>query len=42
LSLRSEIRGFVFSHAGERTLPILHVTHDDEDPKAADGAVISL
>lgn len=41
-TLRREIRGFVFSHARERTLPILLVTHDDEDAKAAGGAIISL
>ncbi len=41
-TLRGEIRDFVFSHARERTLPILLVTHDEEDATAAGGAVIGL
>ncbi|HEV2605325.1 MAG TPA: ATP-binding cassette domain-containing protein [Microvirga sp.] len=41
-SLRGEIRGFVFAHARERTLPTLLVTHDEEDATAAGGAVITL
>jgi putative thiamine transport system ATP-binding protein len=41
-TLRGEIRGFVFAHVRERTLPSLLVTHDEEDAKAAGGAVITL
>jgi putative thiamine transport system ATP-binding protein len=41
-SLRGEIRGFVFEHARARALPILLVTHDDEDAEAAGGAIIRL
>jgi putative thiamine transport system ATP-binding protein len=41
-TLRAEIRDFVFAHGRERTLPILLVTHDDEDAQAAGGPVIGL
>ncbi len=41
-SLRGEIRDFVFSHARQRALPVLLVTHDDEDAATAGGAVIRL
>ncbi|HEX2554330.1 MAG TPA: ATP-binding cassette domain-containing protein [Microvirga sp.] len=41
-ALRGEIRAFVFSHARERALPTLLVTHDDEDAAAAGGAVVRL
>jgi len=41
-SLRGEIREFVFSHARQRALPVLLVTHDEEDAEAAGGALITL
>ncbi|MFK7902428.1 MAG: ATP-binding cassette domain-containing protein [Nitratireductor sp.] len=41
-SLRTQIRKFVFSEAKLRKLPILMVTHDEEDAKAAQGKVIVL
>jgi putative thiamine transport system ATP-binding protein len=41
-ALRTEIRAFVFEHSRRSALPILLVTHDDEDADAAGGAVIRL
>ncbi len=41
-ALRQEMRAFVFGHARERGLPMLLVTHDAADAKAAGGAVIRL
>jgi putative thiamine transport system ATP-binding protein len=38
--LRDEVRRFVFDHALERALPILLVTHDEADSRAAGGAVL--
>jgi len=38
--LRDEVRRFVFDHALERALPILLVTHDEADARAAGGAVL--
>ncbi|HET7528094.1 MAG TPA: ATP-binding cassette domain-containing protein [Burkholderiaceae bacterium] len=40
--LRSDFRAFVFEHARERRLPILLVTHDEQDARAAGGPVIEL
>jgi len=40
--LRQDIRSFVLDHARERGLPILLVTHDEEDATAAAGPVIEL
>jgi putative thiamine transport system ATP-binding protein len=40
--LRSDFRAFVFEHARERRLPILLVTHDEQDARAASGPVIEL
>ena len=38
--LRDEVRRFVFDHALERELPILLVTHDEADARAAGGPVL--
>ena len=38
--LRDEVRRFVFDHALERALPILLVTHDEADARAAGGPVL--
>lgn len=40
--LRNDFRAFVFEHARERQLPMLLVTHDEQDARAAGGAVIEL
>ena len=40
--LRAQIRGLVFGHAKARGLPVLMVTHDDQDANAAGGQVIRL
>jgi putative thiamine transport system ATP-binding protein len=40
--LRQEFRAFVFDHARERRLPMLLVTHDEQDARAAGGPVIEL
>lgn len=40
--LRGDFRAFVLSHARERALPILLVTHDEADAVAAGGRVIRL
>jgi putative thiamine transport system ATP-binding protein len=40
--LRGDFRGFVLSHARERGLPILLVTHDEADAAAVGGRVIQL
>ncbi len=40
--LRQDFRRFVFEHAAERGLPVLLVTHDAEDARAAGGPVIDL
>ncbi|HQC73169.1 MAG TPA: ATP-binding cassette domain-containing protein, partial [Candidatus Competibacteraceae bacterium] len=41
-TLRGRMRSFVFSHARERGLPTLLVTHDPADADAAGGPVLSL
>ncbi|MFO1284811.1 MAG: ATP-binding cassette domain-containing protein [Burkholderiales bacterium] len=38
--LRDEVRRFVFDHAGERAIPMLLVTHDEADARAARGRVL--
>jgi putative thiamine transport system ATP-binding protein len=40
--LRGDFRAFVISHARERGLPILLVTHDEADASAVGGRVIRL
>ena len=40
--LRQDFRRFVFEHAAQRGLPMLLVTHDAADAKAAGGPVIEL
>ena len=40
--LRDRIRRFVFQHAGARGLPILLVTHDADDARAAGGEILTL
>jgi putative thiamine transport system ATP-binding protein len=40
--LRNDVRGFVFGHARELALPVLLVTHDEADARAAGGQVIEL
>jgi putative thiamine transport system ATP-binding protein len=40
--LRGDFRAFVISHARERGLPILLVTHDEADADAVGGGVIRL
>jgi len=40
--LRNDFRRFVFTHAADRRLPILLVTHDEADAQAAAGRVIVL
>lgn len=41
-NLKGQIREFVFTEAKRRMLPILMVSHDEEDAKAAGGKVITL
>ncbi len=40
--LRGQIRDLVFRHARTRQLPVILVTHDPEDARAAGGPVITL
>lgn len=40
--LRGDIRAFVFQHVRERGLPMLLVTHDEADGRAAGGRVIRV
>jgi putative thiamine transport system ATP-binding protein len=40
--LRQDFRQFVFSHARQRQLPVLMVTHDETDAIAAGGRTIAL
>jgi len=40
--LREDIRAFVFDRARERGLPVLLVTHDEEDARAAAGPIITI
>ncbi len=39
---RAQVRSLVFARAKDRNLPVLMVTHDAEDAKAAGGEVIAL
>ncbi len=39
-TLRDQIRALVFDHARRRALPVILVTHDPADAKAAGGAVL--
>lgn len=41
-ALRSEMRALVFDHAKARNLPVVLVTHDPADAKAAGGEVFTL
>ncbi|UCH75315.1 MAG: ATP-binding cassette domain-containing protein [Rhodospirillales bacterium] len=41
-ALRDRIRRFVFDHATERGLPVLLVTHDPDDARAAAGPVVEI
>lgn len=41
-ALREQVRALVFNHAKARALPILMVTHDQEDADAAGGDVVKL
>ena len=41
-ALRDRIRDFVFGHATERGLPVLLVTHDPDDARAAGGPVVEI
>ncbi len=40
--LRDDIRNFVFAHARARAIPVLLVTHDAGDARAAGGPIIEL
>jgi putative thiamine transport system ATP-binding protein len=40
--LRADLRRFVFDHIRDRDIPVLMVTHDNEDAAAANGPVVSL
>jgi len=40
--LRGDFRRFVFEHAAAQRLPVLLVTHDEADARAAGGALIRL
>ncbi len=42
MALRDRFRAFVFGHALRRGLPVLLVTHDPDDARAAAGPVIDL
>lgn len=41
-ALREQVRALVFDHARARALPVLMVTHDQEDADAAGGEVVRL
>jgi putative thiamine transport system ATP-binding protein len=41
-ALRDQIRGFVFDHARAEGLPVVLVTHDPEDARAAGGAIFEI
>lgn len=41
-ALRDDLRAFVFSHTRAQGLPVLMVTHDDGDARAAGGRVLHL
>ena len=40
--LRAQMRGFVFARARSRGLPVVLVTHDAEDARAAGGPVVNV
>jgi putative thiamine transport system ATP-binding protein len=40
--LKAETRAFVFAYARNRMLPVLLVTHDPEDARAAGGEIVQL
>jgi putative thiamine transport system ATP-binding protein len=40
--LRQDFRRFVFDHAREQNLPVLLVTHDEEDARAGGGTIVRL
>ena len=40
--LRAQVRDLVFRTARDRDLPVLMVTHDVEDARAAQGVIIEL
>lgn len=40
--LRQDVRRFIFDHAREKGLPVLLVTHDEEDAAAAGGPIVRL
>jgi putative thiamine transport system ATP-binding protein len=42
MQLRDQIRGLVFAQARRKRLPVILVTHDASDAKAAGGAVIEV
>jgi putative thiamine transport system ATP-binding protein len=41
-ALREDVRRFVFSHAAERRLPVLMVTHDIDDALASGGRILTI
>lgn len=41
-TLRAQMRDLVFTHAKKRQLPVILVTHDPEDAKAAAGQLIKI
>ncbi len=41
-TLRAQVRDMVFDRAKARSLPVLMVTHDADDARAAGGAIITL
>lgn len=42
MGLRAQIRAFVFARARAQGIPVLMVTHDPEDARAAEGRVITV
>ncbi|MCO6184755.1 ATP-binding cassette domain-containing protein [Rhizobium sp. L1K21] len=40
--MRDDMRRFVFEHAREQDLPVLLVTHDEADARAASGPIVRL
>ena len=42
MSLRNQIRNFVFEKARERNLPVLMVTHDKMDAEVAGGKILTI
>ncbi|MGC1427892.1 MAG: ATP-binding cassette domain-containing protein [Albidovulum sp.] len=41
-ALRTDLRAFVFKHIRDRNIPVLMVTHDNDDAAAAAGPIVSL